>query len=227
MASKCITKLARSQPPSVSLNLHDYGLQVHTITASKCISKLARLQSPNSLHHSPHVHLQTRLITASKFAPLRPPSASPNSLDYGLQTRSIMASKCISKLTRLRPRSASLSSLDHGVVEWWSLTADSPSATLRCTSHGIRREFVRKSSSSLRSVGRGLEDMKGYPAKMNDTYCVDLRKLSKSAWDQELGKIECVFRILRWCLSTLGYSKYILPVAESISIIPVSLYGYI
>jgi hypothetical protein len=41
-ASKCISKLARSQPPSVSLNFHDYGLQTRKITASKCISKLVR-----------------------------------------------------------------------------------------------------------------------------------------------------------------------------------------
>jgi len=45
-ASKCISKLAQSQPPSVFPNSHDYGhqvyLQTHTITAFKCISKLAR-----------------------------------------------------------------------------------------------------------------------------------------------------------------------------------------
>jgi len=39
----CISKLARSQSPSVSLNSHDYGLQVHlqtrSITASKYIFK--------------------------------------------------------------------------------------------------------------------------------------------------------------------------------------------
>jgi len=39
--------------------------------------------------------------------------------------------------------------------------------------------------------------MKRYPAIMNHTYCVDLRKLGKNDWDQELGNIECVFRILR------------------------------
>jgi len=41
------SKLAWSQPPSVSLNSHDYGLQVRTITAPKCISKLAQSQPPS------------------------------------------------------------------------------------------------------------------------------------------------------------------------------------
>jgi len=69
--------------------------------------------------------------------------------------------------------------------------------------------------------------MKGYPAMMNHTHCIDLQKLGKSASDQELGKIKCVFCTLRRCLSTPGYSKYILPVAESFSNIPVSPYVYI
>jgi len=55
------------------------------------------------------------------------------------------------------------------------------------TFHGIRREFVRK------SVGREWMEMTGYPAVWNDTNCVDLQHLVKSEWDQELGKIECIF----------------------------------
>ena len=92
MASKCISKLARSRPPSTSPNSLNHGLQVRlqtrSITASMCISKLTRL---------------------------RPPSESTDSLDYGLQVRTIMASKCISKLARSRPPSASLNSLDPGL----------------------------------------------------------------------------------------------------------------
>jgi len=118
MASKCISKLARSQPASVSPNSHDYGLQVRTITASRCISKLTRSRppsaSPNSLDHSLQVYLQTRTITdskcISKLTRSRPPSASPNSLDYTLQvylqTRSITASECISKF--------------HSNTVWWN-----------------------------------------------------------------------------------------------------------
>jgi len=52
----------------------------------------------------------------------------------------------------------------------------------------------------------------------NQTNCVDLWKLGKCAWDQELGKMESVFCIMRWCLSTLGSLKYILHVAYSISV---------
>jgi len=61
----------------------------------------------------------------------------------------------------------------------------------------------------------------------NHTNCVDLWKLGHSSRHQGLGKIECVFGIMRWCLSTPGSSKYILPVAESIAVIPVSPYVYI
>jgi len=54
----------------------------------------------------------------------------------------------------------------------------------------IHREFMKKSGSGSMSVGRGWEEMTGYPAMMNHTNCVDLRNLRKSKWDQELGKIE-------------------------------------
>jgi len=48
----------------------------------------------------------------------------------------------------------------------------------------------------------------------NHTNCVDLWKLGKSAWDQELWKIQCAFCcLMRWCQSTPGSPKYILPVA--------------
>ena len=56
-----ISKLARSQPPSVSPNWLDYGLQLCTIMASKCIYTLAwswpPSASPNSLDHSLQVYL--------------------------------------------------------------------------------------------------------------------------------------------------------------------------
>jgi len=91
------SKLARSQPPSVSPNSLDYGLQVRTIMASKCIS-------PNSLGHGLQVHLQTRSIPASKciseFTRSQSPSAYPNSLNHSLQlhlsVHSISVSKCFS-----------------------------------------------------------------------------------------------------------------------------------
>jgi len=128
------------------------------------------------------------------------PSASPNSLNYGLQVHLWVhaISKPISKLLRSQLPSTSLSSHDHGLVN-------------RPSSHGIRREFVRKSGSGSRSVGRGSADMKRYPAVRNRTNCVDLWKLGKSAWEQELGKINCVFRIMRWYLSTRGVSQIYTP----------------
>jgi hypothetical protein len=70
MASKCISKLARSRSRSASLSSLDHSLQVylqiHSITASKCISKLARSRPPSSHDHGLQVHLQTRSITASE-----------------------------------------------------------------------------------------------------------------------------------------------------------------
>jgi len=42
--------------------------------------------------------------------------------------------------------------------------------------------------------------------------------------DQEMGKIECVFHIMRWCLLTLGFPKCILPIAQSVSVIAVCSY---
>jgi hypothetical protein len=82
MASNCISKLARSQHPSVSPSSLDNGFHVHlqprSITASKCIYKLARLRPPSSHDHRMQVHLQSPSMTASKciykLARLRPPS---------------------------------------------------------------------------------------------------------------------------------------------------------
>jgi len=119
MACKCISKLARSRPPSLSPNSLDYGLQVHlqtrSITASKCISKLAQLRPPSLLDHGLQVYLQTRTIMASKsiskLTLLRPPSSLDHGLQVSLQTRSITASKSISKLALIRPPSLH----DHGL----------------------------------------------------------------------------------------------------------------
>ena len=88
-ASRFISNLARSQPPSVSLNSHDYGLQTHSIMASMCISKLTRSRSRSaslcSLNHGLQVYLEIPLMTASK---------------------------CITKLARSWPRCVSLRSVD-------------------------------------------------------------------------------------------------------------------
>jgi hypothetical protein len=52
-AFKAISKLAWSQPSSVSLNLPEYSHQVHMITASMGIYKLTRLWPPNISLSSP------------------------------------------------------------------------------------------------------------------------------------------------------------------------------
>jgi len=81
-ASKYLSNLAQSWPPSVSPNSLDDSLQVHlqtrAITASNCISKHARLRPPSLHNHGLQVPI-------SKLARSRPPSESPNSLDHGLQ----------------------------------------------------------------------------------------------------------------------------------------------
>jgi len=163
---------------SLDHSLQEY-LWTRTITASKCAPLLPPSLSPNWLGHS----LQVRTIMASKciytLAWSRPPCSCPNLLEHGLwvhhQTPLSWASKCISKLARLWPRSASLCLLNHCWVKRWSWKADSPSSTLCRTLHGIRREFMSKSGSSSRTIGRGLEDMEGSPAMMNPTHWVDPR----------------------------------------------------
>jgi len=141
MASKCISKLARSRPPSS----HDLGLQVHlqtrSITACKFTRSWPPSASPNSLDYS--LQVSTIMVSKwhnSKLAHSRPRSVSPNWLDYGLQVRTSMASKCIFKLAPSRPPSASLSSLDLSLqvhIQTRSITAS------KCIT-----EFTRSTSPS-------------------------------------------------------------------------------
>jgi len=204
-------------PPAISID-DVFWADLHTcsIMTSKCISKLARSRPPkvslNSLNPGCQVYLQTHSITAWKFARWWP----PKSLDYGLElhlwVHSISASKSMSKLARWRPPSTSLSSHNHNVMKQWS-------------SHGIEREFVRMSGYGSRSVRKGWEDMKGYWAVRNEIECVDLWMLGKTARNQALGKIAWGFRVMRWCLSSLVSPQCLLPIAQSISVIPVSPYA--
>ena len=104
MATKSISKLARSRIPSLDNN----ALQVH-------ISKLARLKppsaSPNSLNHT-HQCITTMVSKCvTQLAPSRPPGVSPNLLDYGHHVGLNMASKSISKISQLRSQTVSLGSL--------------------------------------------------------------------------------------------------------------------
>jgi len=87
MASMCISKLARAQPPSLSPHLLDHSLEVCTLMACKRISPSASL---SSLDLGLQVHLQTHSIMASKFISklplLWPPNVSRCSLQSNLQT---------------------------------------------------------------------------------------------------------------------------------------------
>jgi len=104
-AGKCISILARSQPPSS----HDHALQWHlvacSIMASKCISEFSpswparvshsstQSQSPrvslNSLDHGNQLHLQVHMITAFRWISMFSQSQSSDScmvmLQYHLQ----------------------------------------------------------------------------------------------------------------------------------------------
>jgi hypothetical protein len=56
----------------------------------------------------------------------------------------------------------------------------------------FQREFVRKSGSGSRSVGRGWEDMI-LPGRE------DPRNVGQSEWDQKMRKMECIIRcMIRW-----------------------------
>ena len=167
------------------------------------------------------VHLQTRSIKATmrntEFTPSRPPTASPKSLVLGLlvdlQTRSFRASKSIWIDACPQPPSTTWSSCHHGLVK-------------KQSTQSIRRAFVRMSSYDPKSTIREWDEMNGYPAVRNYTNCVDLWTLGKCSWDPEVGKMECVCCITRWCLSTPGSAKYIHPVAQSSSIHPPALVAY-
>ena len=109
LASKYISKLAPSWPPSAFLT--------YKISASKCIFKLARSRpmcaSLSSIRCWPPSASLSYSISASKPARSRPPSASQSSTRFWhLQTHSMVASKSISQFTLLRPPSSYLNPLN-------------------------------------------------------------------------------------------------------------------
>jgi len=131
--SKCISILARPQPPSVAPHSPENGrqaptilafqmpLETRSIMALQSSSELAQSQppgvSPNSLDYGLQVYLQTRSIMTSKsifkLTQSWHPSVSPNSLDYDLQVHSTMASKNKFKLSPSQPRNVCCSSYNH------------------------------------------------------------------------------------------------------------------
>jgi hypothetical protein len=163
------------------------------------------------------VHLQSSSITASKWisklAWMRPPGASPMLLDHGiplhLQTCTMAASKCISKLAQLWPPSASPMLLDHS-LHLQPHTRSIPAS--KCNSK-LGWSWPPHASPNLLDLGVG-----------EYTWAHSIIIVRRIL---QLGKIECVFRIMRWSLYTQGSSKSILPIAESNTGIPVSQNVYI
>jgi len=223
-ASKCICKPARWRPPGASPDLVDSGLQLFLQSRFIEASKFARSLPPSA-------YLQTCSITASQcISILRqslPPNISPNIFHYGLQvhlqTWWIIGSECISEFTR--SWCGEMVVLDG----WHPIINTLPHLAWHTKGiHGNERFLPEERRKWVRQY----DGIPGHdePHKLcgsmnawkqcmrNHTNCVGLWKLGRSAWDQELGKIVCVFCTMRWCLSTTGSTKYILPVAESISI---------
>jgi hypothetical protein len=124
----------------------------------------SKYRSPHLLVHRLHMHLQPSLMTALK---------------------------CISKLTPSWPAMSHHASRRvcvyvHFITWWWTSGAQRQTAHHPHSIHkldNIATEYMRKSGSGLRSVGRGCEDIKGYMAMMNYTNCMNLRTLGKSVWE--------------------------------------------
>jgi len=185
--------------------------------------------TPISIDLSLPFHLHTRYIIASRWisdsTQSRPPSGSRKShiqsLEVYLQTLSFMALKCISILANSGPPGTSRSSHKHGVVQWRSSNGEIPSSTVCRTTNYIQRQFMRKHDSGSRSIRRWPLDMKGHMGFRNHTYWAYLWKLSKSVWDQEMGKIHSVFSKTIWCPTTLDHANiYSVSLCPS----PLSLY---
>jgi len=113
------------------------------------------------------------------------------------------------------------------LMVWWHDAAERPRAHHQYSAeicNCVQREFQTISDSYSRSVDSVWEDTKRYLAVRNHTDCVDLWKLYNSVWNQEFGKIECVFHMMKYSLYTPKSPKYIPSIAQSISVIPVFSY---
>ena len=71
----------------------------------------------------------------------------------------------------------------------------------------------------------GREDINGYLAVRNHTNCLNLWQLSNSAWDQVLGKIDCVYFISWDDVYILPCISLCLLITQSVSTICVSPYA--
>ena len=87
---------------------------------------------------------------------------------------------------------------------WWFVPSPLPLPKNTKLSHpSLSLHAMIRSQPGSRSMGWGWEVMI-LTGREDSRNCVDLRNRGKSDWDQKMGKIQCVFRIMRWCLSTPG-----------------------
>jgi len=229
---QCISIVARSQPPGVTPTLLNYRLQVHLQTCSiilcKCISNLARLRPPSLQDLGLQGYVQTRSITAStcisKLTWLQPPS----SYDQSLQTCLITFSQCVSKFTqwlcgemvKLHFRRPIINSQLH---RSWHLKGI----------HEEERFWLEEGKRIWRNT------QPWWPTQIAWIYEHLARVHEKphkgcgsiKAWQESVAQRAGKDRV---CISYNammsiypGFPKYILPVVESISVIPVSSYVYI
>jgi len=107
------------------------------------------------------------------------------------------------------PVSGMVNCLAHEILlspsfSWWSVPSPLPPPKNTKLSHpSLSLHAMIKSQPGSRSRGWGWEVMI-LPGHEDSRNCVDPRNRGKSEWDQKMGKIECVFRIMRWCFSSPG-----------------------
>jgi len=169
VGSNCISNLTQSQPTCESPNSCDFGLHGHIIMASKCISKLPWFRAPRSR-------------------------------DHGILTRTSPGLECISLFTRsrfgetlaLEGRKPILNTPPHLA---WHLRGILDNERFWLEEHWKRvKEYEGIPGHDEPHKSRG--SMNAWQMCVsNHTKCMDISKLSKCAWDQELGQIQCVFRI--------------------------------
>jgi hypothetical protein len=129
-------------------------------------------------------------------------------LEVFLYWCTIMSSKCISNLARSQPASVSLNSLNY-VLQVHITMASTPISKLA---------WSRPPNAFPNSHDHGRQV---HLQTLSITAAKCISKLTRLwAPNPVLHSLNCVFCKLRQCLSNPGFPKYILPVAESISVIP-------
>jgi len=206
MISMCICTFPWSRPlcspdyylPRVSPNLPAHGLKVWTIMLSQCISKFIwsrpRSTSLSSLDLGLEVHLPTRSIKAYKYFCKFSWSWFGKTAELGSREPTINSPQYLSQHWNAICETERMW-LDEQRVKVWGYDrvpgCEKPYKV--CGSMNCRQECVR-----------------------TNRRCVDLSRLGKSVWDQEVLHNEMMSIYAR-------VSQYILPITQSISVLPESL----